>query len=75
MPLKQEDQKKVIQNFGMGKIIHCDREIFPHFHNNISLPITFLKIDTQNIKIYEASNSQSLLLKPTNCPGIIFHFK
>ena len=39
--------KKVVPDFRHGENIHCDREIFPppQLNYDISLPMTFLKID------------------------------
>ena len=47
MPLKLLISRKVVPDFRHGENVHCDREIFfPHLNHDISLPRTFLKIDT-----------------------------
>ena len=46
MPLKVVVSKQKCRH---GENIHCEREISPtHLNYDISLPITFLKIDTWN---------------------------
>ena len=50
MPLKLIISKKVVPDFRHRENIHFDREILPPDLNyELSLPITFLKMDTWNM--------------------------